>query len=59
MHQILWLLYIAITWYKKSTSLPKLEIYMMQKKILNVKQLFKIPIVVVYYLSLFGRVSAV
>ena len=24
MHQILWLLYIAIIWYKKSTSLPKL-----------------------------------
>ena len=24
MHQILWLLYFAITWYKKSTSLPKL-----------------------------------
>ena len=25
MHQILWLLYIAIIWYKKSTSLPKLD----------------------------------
>ena len=31
MHQILWLLYIAIIWYKKSTSLPKLYLLSLYK----------------------------
>ena len=37
MHQILWLLYIAIIWYKKSTSLPKLYPMLIQTSEVNRK----------------------
>ena len=40
MHQILWLLYIAIIWYKKSTSLPKLYD---KKKMKTARKWFSLP----------------
>ena len=42
MHQILWLLYIAIIWYKKSTSLPKLYFAISNRRDVTVRDLRQI-----------------
>ena len=42
MHSILWLLYLATIWYKKSTSLPKLYFSISNRRGVKVKDLRQI-----------------